>query len=137
MNHSAPAANGALPVRTAVEFARQIAEALVAAHAKHIVHRDLKPDNLFITRDGRVKILDFGIAKLTRPDDERRGSQRAPRPKRERSSAPPDYMSPEQTAAKRSTTDPTSSASASCSTRCWRAAGLSRATRCWTHSRRP
>jgi serine/threonine protein kinase len=60
---------GALPARKAVEFARQIAEGLAAAHDKHIVHRDVKPDNLFITNDGRIKILDFGIAKLTRPSD--------------------------------------------------------------------
>jgi hypothetical protein len=55
---------GALPVRTAVDYARQIAQALVAAHEKNIVHRDLKPENLFITKEGLVKILDFGIAKL-------------------------------------------------------------------------
>ena len=59
-----------LPIRKAVDYARQIAEGLAAAHDKHIVHRDVKPDNLFITRDGRIKILDFGIAKLTRPSDE-------------------------------------------------------------------
>ena len=61
---------GALPSRKAIDYARQIAEGLAAAHDKGIVHRDVKPDNLFITSDGRVKILDFGIAKLTRPSDD-------------------------------------------------------------------
>src|SRR5437667_8145081 len=54
--------------RRAIDFALQIAHGLAAAHEKGIVHRDLKPDNVFITKDGRVKILDFGIAKLTQPD---------------------------------------------------------------------
>jgi eukaryotic-like serine/threonine-protein kinase len=55
---------GPLPRRQAIEYAAQIAQGLMAAHEKRIVHRDLKPENLFITKDGRVKILDFGIAKL-------------------------------------------------------------------------
>jgi len=57
-----------LPVRVALAYARQILSGLVAAHQRHIVHRDLKPENLFILRDGRVKILDFGLAKLTEPE---------------------------------------------------------------------
>ncbi len=59
--------SGAIPVRKTIDYAQQIARGLAAAHAKGIVHRDLKPENLFITKDGHVKILDFGLAKLTSP----------------------------------------------------------------------
>jgi len=56
-----------LPLRKSIDYALQIGRGLAAAHAKGIVHRDIKPENLFLTKDGHVKILDFGIAKLTNP----------------------------------------------------------------------
>ncbi len=55
---------GPVPVRKALDYALQIAHGLAAAHEKGIIHRDLKPENLFLTKDGRLKILDFGLAKL-------------------------------------------------------------------------
>src|SRR6202789_3144885 len=56
---------GALPMRKTIDYTRQICEGLAAAHNRGIVHRDLKPDNIFCTREGRIKILDFGLAKQT------------------------------------------------------------------------
>jgi Tol biopolymer transport system component len=59
--------HGSIPLRRVIEYAQQIVSGLEAAHGKGIIHRDLKPENLFITDDERVKILDFGIAKLSEP----------------------------------------------------------------------
>src|SRR5581483_1167242 len=58
---------GQIPVRKGIDYALQITRGLAAAHERGVVHRDLKPENLFITKDGIVKILDFGLAKLSRP----------------------------------------------------------------------
>jgi eukaryotic-like serine/threonine-protein kinase len=95
---------GALSRRKALEYARQIATGLAAAHAKAITHRDLKPENLFLTLDGRVKILDFGLAKLTLPEAStgveasKAASGATPSPHRESGSilGTPGYIAPEQ-----------------------------------------
>ncbi len=60
---------GLIPLRKAIDYGVQTAQGLAAAHDKGITHRDLKPENLFLTKDGRVKILDFGLAKLAAPKE--------------------------------------------------------------------
>jgi serine/threonine protein kinase/Tol biopolymer transport system component len=88
---------GPIPLRKAIDYGVQIAHGLAAAHERGIVHRDLKPENLFVTKDGRLKILDFGLAKLTQAKDSSGGE-----PTLTRATEPGvvmgtvGYMSPEQ-----------------------------------------
>ena len=92
-------AAGRLSPRRATDYGLQIASGLAAAHERGIVHRDLKPENLFVTKDGRIKILDFGLAKLTHHKE---GSQASDLPTATAGTEPGvvlgtlSYMSPEQ-----------------------------------------
>ena len=133
-------AGGRFSPRKAIDYALQIAHGLAAAHEKGIVHRDLKPENLFVTKDGRVKILDFGLAKLTHQEE---GSQATNLPTATAGTEPGvvlgtlGYMSPEQVRGEsRRRAVATSSPSARSSTRCSRARGRSTATRPRTRCRR-
>src|SRR5271169_4516751 len=87
-------AAGPLPARKAIEYALQIVRGLAAAHDHGIFHRDLKPENIFVTRDGHVKILDFGLAKLTSADAAQTATLNATAPGMAMGTA--GYMSPEQ-----------------------------------------
>ncbi|MGH9602674.1 MAG: protein kinase domain-containing protein [Terriglobales bacterium] len=87
-------AAGALPEKEVVRLGRQLAEALGAAHAEGIVHRDLKPGNLRLTPDGRLKILDFGLAKLLQPVSETAPTESLRETRGVAGTVP--YMAPEQ-----------------------------------------
>ncbi len=89
---------GPTPHRRVIDYASQIAAALAVAHEKGIVHRDLKPENLFLTSDGRVKILDFGLAKLAEGAGSDSGRHKTARHLTSAGMVvgTPGYMSPEQ-----------------------------------------
>ena len=111
---------GTPPLKKTLQIAAQAADGLAAAHARGIVHRDLKPENLMVSKDGVVKILDFGLAKTT-PLYAREARRRA-RTKRSRlspagCSAPSDTCLPSRPRGDRWTCTPTSSPSARSSTR--------------------
>ncbi len=89
---------GPLPLRKVVDYGVQIARGLAAAHDKGIVHRDLKPENLFVSRDGQVKILDFGLARRMQPEESSAGGNHSGMEKTETGivMGTAGYMSPEQ-----------------------------------------
>ena len=141
-------ARGAIPIGQLLPIARQIAEALEEAHEKGIIHRDLKPANVKLKPDGRVKVLDFGLAKalrdeagsIARPEaspsglSDCQGHHQTPAHASASSSAPPPTCHRSRPAASRSTSAPTSGRSASFSSRCCRAGARSRAPRSPTSS---
>src|SRR4051794_23196400 len=89
-----------LPLRKALDYAIQIASALAVAHEKGIIHRDLKPENIFVTNERRVKILDFGLAKLAPEATDARDQTGRHLTSTGMVVGTPGYMSPEQVRAK-------------------------------------
>jgi serine/threonine-protein kinase len=117
-------AHGAIPVGEALPLAKQIAEALEAAHERGIIHRDLKPANVKVRPDGTVKVLDFGLAKALDPTPGTADLSDSPTitsPAMTRAGVilgTAAYMSPEQARGRRQRRRPTCGPSGACSLRC-------------------
>jgi hypothetical protein len=91
----------ALPLRKAMDYGAQLANGLAAAHDKDIVHRDLKPENIMVTPDGRIKVLDFGLARSDAPTDVSEGATKTHATEAGMVLGTLGYMSPEQAKGKR------------------------------------